>query len=253
MYQYDKADEWKPQRRPCRLRVVDHREPTVSDGEECRQSVDQVPPKPRGRPPKRKDHMLTVEFTTERLIQSARNKLLLEAGYWLYCLSYASEYETCGGRFPPGTVFDSWVPHPPEAQLLPIMQEYARRVEAVWVHSIEETFVRMELMPHEWPSALYQMLAACMGHGIGMEDDYDANLDNYTKEEDHVLNTTPISIDSMQLDDLAHRQILASGEFPRVVCGLCNQPVVAAQAQTWRGVWIGGECGCWNERLRDSE
>ena len=103
---------------------------------------------------------------------------LLDAAHACYASVWADEFEERGGRFRPGCDIADQVERLPDSVQLQIIWRYLGRIEQAWRHDVGLVFHHMGLKDVETQAtALFLLLMGCMGHGIGLRDDFDAAFD----------------------------------------------------------------------------
>lgn len=140
-------------------------------------------------------------------IKTLSNEVLLEAGHPLYCSAYASEYEETGKHFPPGSELTEEIPPAAPHKLLQIMQRYELQLADAWGVSPKEVFEGMGLDETEWPDALYYTLMSCLGHGVGLQDDYGDAFDKFNESRPSALDAAPFHTEGNDLHELALTRI----------------------------------------------
>ena len=130
--------------------------------------------------------------------------VLLKAGHYCYCLEYADVFEEHGGSFGAGAQIEHCVEEAPAGKLLPIMREDEKKLVEGWGKPVEEVARLMDMDTEKGQIDLvYYALAACRGHGIGLQDDHKDNLDLYHERTGEPLDPSPFNTEFMDLNDLA--------------------------------------------------
>ena len=103
----------------------------------------------------------------------------LKAAHALYASHYSSAIEEIGGDWPAGTKLVSVTPELRDEVQLPIIYRLVGTLEGAWgIHDVGMLFHHMGLLTvDEQYDALYATLMGCMGHGITIKDDYEAEFD----------------------------------------------------------------------------
>ncbi len=136
------------------------------------------------------------------------DKVLLDAGHYLYSLHYANTFEEHGGRYSPGSEISNCVNAAPPERLLPIMRHYEEKLAAKWGKPVEEVAELLDMGDHQGQvDFVYLTLMQCMGHGVSMHDDHKENLDLYQERTGDQLDTAPFHTEMNRLSDLAHEYL----------------------------------------------
>jgi len=128
--------------------------------------------------------------------------VVIEASQLVFASFWADAYERNGDSLS-GTEITDVAPRGDEVELRCIMQRYIGRIEAAWQSSIGLAFYHMGLSDAQATDALYRLVMSCIGHGIGIEDDYAAELNRARSILKLELKTCPCHFEGTEWFDLA--------------------------------------------------
>jgi hypothetical protein len=136
------------------------------------------------------------------------DKVLADAGFWLYCSEYADEFEQHGGSFGAGAEITHCVDRLDDDKYIPIMRKYVEKLEKGWKRPVHEVFSLMGLEDDfDLADALYYTLMACVGHGISLHDKFPEEVDKYREVTGEVLDVSPIHTELTELEELASENL----------------------------------------------
>lgn len=103
---------------------------------------------------------------------------ILSAAHACYASVYADELESRGGSFSPGSEITEQVDSLPPQVQFPIAWRYLGRIEQAWGRDVGLVLHHMGLRAvAEQSTALFLLLMGCMGHGVGIRDEWDEKFD----------------------------------------------------------------------------
>ncbi len=144
------------------------------------------------------------------------DKVLADAGFWLYCSEYADVFEEHGGSFGGGAEITQCVDRLADEKYVPIMREYEAELAKGWGMPVEEVFDRMGLNTSDYADGLYYCLMSCRGHGVGLSDKFPDGVEQY-EDEHGELDLSPINTELQELSELAHENLETPDPEYRVV------------------------------------
>ena len=110
----------------------------------------------------------TIDLDDDTLAEAARN---------FFASEWAAAREEAGFSFAAGTEITEVCPDQDTDKLLELIRPYVADLARAWGRGVGEMFRLMEIPEDEWADALYYVLMGCRGHGVGLEDDYDENIE----------------------------------------------------------------------------
>lgn len=137
----------------------------------------------------------------------------------LYCAVFADVFEEYGGSWGPGTEITQFVQHPLEEHYRPLIYTLIGRLWQAWGMDPGLVFWHMnngvapdDRQAGEW---LYYLFMSCMGHGVGIRDDYSEAFDQAIAklqircERPHA----PFHFEDNEWRDLADRALHMGGSY----------------------------------------
>src|SRR5438874_1839407 len=103
--------------------------------------------------------------------------VLARAAQDFFAAECASAREAAGFRFRAGTEITSICPAQDTAKLLRLVRPYVARLTRAWDRGVGAMFRLMAIDESRWADALYYVLMACRGHGVGLADDFGPNIE----------------------------------------------------------------------------
>ena len=137
------------------------------------------------------------------------NEAVLRAAHACYASVYADELEERGGSFPPGSEISRQVGRLPDEVQLPIAWRYLGRVEQGWGQDVGLVFHHMGLRDVEaQTTGLFLLLMSCMGHGVGLRDEWDAEFNRACEVlRINDSNEAPIHFEPQEWRELAEDRL----------------------------------------------
>ncbi len=103
--------------------------------------------------------------------------VMARAAQDFFATEWASAREAAGFRFRPGTDITADCPPQDPATLVRLIRPYVARLTRAWETGVGAMFHLMEIPEGRWADALYYILMSCRGHGIGLADHFEPNID----------------------------------------------------------------------------
>ena len=133
--------------------------------------------------------------------------VLIEAANGIFACQWADEYERAGLNFAAGTEIMDVYPDQDEDLMVKMITPYVDRLEKGWKRSVSEMFTLMEIPEDEWGNALYYVFMSCLGHGVGLGDDYSENI-SLAEDKIGAIDQSPFNSEFQDFSDLAYEIVL---------------------------------------------
>ncbi len=140
--------------------------------------------------------------------------VLAEAAQGLFASEWADAREGAGFAFAAGTEIAEVCPVQDTGKLLGLVRPHVARLTRCWGRSVGELFSLMEIPEDDRADALYYVLMGCRGHGVGLEDDFDENIEIAESKLGIEIEPSPFSSELIEFADLAHEVVEAEALTP---------------------------------------
>lgn len=140
--------------------------------------------------------------------------VMVEAAQNFFASEWADAREEAGFSFATGTEITEVCPDQDTDKLLELVRPYVADLAHAWGRSIGEMFGLMEIPEDEWADALYYILMGCRGHGVGLEDDYDENIEIAKAKLGTEIDPSPFHSEFSEFAELAHVAVEAEALTP---------------------------------------
>ena len=140
--------------------------------------------------------------------------VMAEAAQSFFAAEWASAKEEAGFRFRPGTEITDECPRQDRAKLLELARPYVARLAEAWGMGVAEMFGLMEIPERRWATALYYVLMACRGHGVGLGDDFGGNIEIAEDKLGKGIDSSPYNSEFIEFYDLAAEVVEAEAKRP---------------------------------------
>jgi hypothetical protein len=140
--------------------------------------------------------------------------VIAEAAQSFFASEWADAREEAGFSFPPGTEITEVCPKQPIVKLLERVRPYVADLTKCWGRSVGEMFTLMEIDESDWAEALYYVLMGCRGHGVGLEDDFDENIEIAKAKLGIEIDPSPFYSEFLKFADLAFEVVEAEALTP---------------------------------------
>lgn len=134
-----------------------------------------------------------------------------EAARFLFGASFGDAWENSGRRFGPGAeIMDSVpdpLPEPFKARAEQITRQWLDQVGHGWGVDVSKVLDAMSEDSDERVDILYYACMGCIGHGVGLWDEWEDVLELAAQTLGVNLDTSPTHLDSMDMDMLAEEYV----------------------------------------------
>lgn len=139
---------------------------------------------------------------------------LSEAAQYFFASEWADAREEAGFTFAAGTEITEVCPQQATEKLLELVRPYVADLTTAWGVNVAEMFALMEIPEDEWADALYYVLMGCRGHGVGLEDDHDENIEIARAKLGIEIDPSPFHSEFTEFADLASEVVEAEALTP---------------------------------------
>jgi hypothetical protein len=140
--------------------------------------------------------------------------VMARAAQDFFATEWASAREAAGFRFRPGTDITADCPPQDPATLIRLIRPYVARLARAWETCVGTTFRLMEIPEGRWAEALYYVLMACRGHGVGLADPFETNIDIAESKLCRGIDLSPFTDDLLDFYCLASDVVEAEARRP---------------------------------------
>ncbi len=140
--------------------------------------------------------------------------VMARAAQSFFATEWASAREAAGFRFRPGADITADCPSQEPATLLRLIRPYVARLARAWGMDVGEMFRLMEIPEGRWADALYYVLMACRGHGVGLADHFGSNIDIAETRLGRGIDLSPFTDDFIDFYCLASDVVDAEARRP---------------------------------------
>ncbi len=140
--------------------------------------------------------------------------VLAEAAQSFFASEWASAREEAGFSFAAGTEITDVCPDQDSDKLLELIRPYVADLARAWGRSVGEMFTLMEIDEDEWADALYSILMGCRGHGVGLADDYDENIEIAEAKLGIDIESSPFHSEFTEFAQLAYEVVESEARKP---------------------------------------
>ena len=144
-------------------------------------------------------------------LEGVDSDLIAGAARHLFGASFANAWEESGRSFGPGTEIMDSVPDPlPETfatRAETITRQWLEQCGCAWGVPVAQVINAMSSSSRDHISILYYLCMGCLGHGVGLWDDWDDALEHASTCSPKRLDPSPTYLDSWRMDDLAQEYV----------------------------------------------
>lgn len=142
--------------------------------------------------------------------ESDLEHILTEVAHLLYADAYAYILVERGEPLPPGTRIEHAVPR--DGRAVPLLRSLIGRIEVVWKTPIANVFAAMGLTKDEdMKHALFHLVFGCIGHGVSLDDDFEAERKRAEAVLGRELKPVPIREEGQEFWEIADETIQRKG------------------------------------------
>ncbi|MDB5350142.1 MAG: hypothetical protein JWN86_1389 [Planctomycetota bacterium] len=140
--------------------------------------------------------------------------VMAEAAQDFFASEWADAREEAGFCFAAGQEITDICPDQSREKLLGLIRPHVADLARAWGRGVGEMFASMEIPEDKWADALYYVLMGCRGHGVGLEDDYDDNIETARAKLGIEIDPSPFHSEFSEFADLAYEIVEAEALTP---------------------------------------
>ena len=140
--------------------------------------------------------------------------VMTEAAQSFFASEWVDAREEAGFSFAAGQEITEICPDQSTEKLLELIRPHVADLARAWGRSAGEMFSLMEIDEDDWGDALYYVLMGCCGHGVGLEDDYDHNIEISRIKLGIEIDPSPFHSEFSGFADLAYEVVEAEALMP---------------------------------------